>query len=316
MEWNELIIRTTNEAKEAIANILNDFGANGVVIEEPYILTEKSYQFGELYAIDAEKFTRDGVTIKAYFVQDENWNQLKVDIENRIKELPTFHIDIGNYSLTVQRVKESDWENEWKRYFKPLQVTDRFTIVPTWESYERDNEDELLILMDPGMAFGTGSHATTKLSLIALEKIVKPDDIIIDVGSGSGILSIATCLLGARHVFSYDLDPVAVNSTKYNRDLNELTDKITVRKNDLLKDIHHEEKADVIVANILAHIILQLIDDAKQQLKDRGYFIVSGIIEKESEKITERLLNSDFTIVEKLTEDHWVTLIAQKNDSR
>src|SRR5699024_8089686 len=131
---------------------------------------------------------------------------------------------------------------------------------------------------------------------------------------GSGILSIAARLLQAKHVYSYDLDQVAVNSTINNRDLNNFTETITVTQNDLLKDIHHEEKVDVIVANILAHIILQLIDDAHRLLKTNGHFIVSGIIEKEADNVEKRLLDSGFSIVETLTEENWFTFIARKND--
>lgn len=316
MEWNELSINTTNEAKEAIANILNEYGANGVVFDEPLDMIKESFQFGEIYELDPTKFTNEGLTIKAYFLNDEHWNSLLQKVISKIEQLPSFQIDIGKFSYFVRKVEESDWENEWKQYFKPLKVTDRFTIVPTWETYEKKDTTELLILMDPGMAFGTGSHATTKLSLLALEKVIVQDDIVIDVGSGSGILSIAASLLGAKHVHSFDLDPVAVNSTKNNRDTNGLTDKISVQQNDLLKNIRFEQKADIIVANILAHIILLLIDDAKQNLKNNGYLIVSGIIEKEAENIATRLKESNFKIVETLQEDHWITFIAQNVNSR
>ena len=315
MEWNELTIKTTNEAKEAVSNLLNEFGANGVVIEEA-LQPDSLYgfRFGELYELTDEKFKQTGVTIKAYFINDHQWEQLKSEILSQIDELDDYGIDTGAYSIDVQLVQESDWENEWKKYFKPFRVTDNFMIVPTWETYETEDEEELMILMDPGMAFGTGTHATTKLSLLALERVVNQDDVVIDVGSGSGILSIAARLLQAKHVYSYDLDQVAVNSTINNRDLNNFTETITVTQNDLLKDIHHEEKVDVIVANILAHIILQLIDDAHRLLKTNGHFIVSGIIEKEADNVEKRLLDSGFSIVETLTEENWFTFIARKND--
>jgi len=315
LEWNELTIKTTNEAKEAVSNLLNEFGANGVVIEEA-LQPDSLYgfRFGELYELTDEKFKQTGVTIKAYFINDHQWEQLKSEILSQIDELDDYGIDTGAYSIDVQLVQESDWENEWKKYFKPFRVTDNFMIVPTWETYETEDEEELMILMDPGMAFGTGTHATTKLSLLALERVVNQDDVVIDVGSGSGILSIAARLLQAKHVYSYDLDQVAVNSTINNRDLNNFTETITVTQNDLLKDIHHEEKVDVIVANILAHIILQLIDDAHRLLKTNGHFIVSGIIEKEADNVEKRLLDSGFSIVETLTEENWFTFIARKND--
>lgn len=315
LDWNELIVKTTQDAKEAVANILNEFGANGVVLEETTRPdSHYGFRFGELYELTDEKHSQKGVTIKAYFINDEKWASLKENIVTRIEQLYEYSINIEPLSIEVERVQESDWENEWKKYFKPFNVTDNFKIVPTWEASEVENETDQMILMDPGMAFGTGTHATTKLSLLALEKVIQKDDMIVDVGSGSGILSIAARLLKAKHVFSYDLDQVAVNSTINNRDLNQLTDSITVKRNDLLKDINHEASIDVVVANILAHIIAELIDDAHKQLKPKGYFIVSGIIEKEVAHIKTRLINGGFAIVETLTEENWYTFIARKSN--
>lgn len=316
MEWNEVIIDTTQEAKEAVANILNEFGANGVVIDEPIAFSEKELRFGEIYELEKKHESKNGVIIKAYFLDDENWESLNEKIIARINELATYQIDIGAWSISVKRVKQSDWENEWKKYFKPLRATERFTIVPTWENYQKESDDEMLIFMDPGMAFGTGSHATTKLSLEALQKVIRQNDTVVDVGSGSGILSIAACYLKAGRVYSFDLDPVAVSSTKRNRDLNGFTKQIIVQKNDLLKGVQFAEPVDVIVANILAHIILNLIVDANRVLKTNGYFIVSGIIQKEAETVKKRLKEHGFAIVETLREGHWTTMIAQKRDSR
>lgn len=315
LDWNELIVKTTHEAKEAVANILNELGANGVVVEEAIKPDSRyGFRFGELYELTADKHSQKGVTIKAYFLNDEGWASLKEKIVRRIEQLREYKLTIDPLSIEVGKVQESDWENEWKKYFKPFNVTDHFKIIPTWEASEVAKGSEHQILMDPGMAFGTGTHATTKLSLVALEKTLQTDDLVVDVGSGSGILSIAACLLKAQHVYSYDLDQVAVNSTINNRDLNQLTDIITVKQNDLLKGIDHEEKIDVVVANILAHIIAELIDDAYKQLKPNGYFIVSGIIEKEVTNIKKRLTDSGFSIVEILSEENWYTFITRKSN--
>lgn len=314
MDWNEIMIKTTHEAKEAVANILNEYGANGVVVEEAVKPDDRyGFQFGELYELTDKKFFQNGITIKAYFLNDDKWESIKANIVSSIEQLREFEIDVGDLNIKYDKVRESDWENEWKKYFKPFRVTEQFTIVPTWETYDVDQDEQLMILMDPGMAFGTGTHATTKLSLLALEKVIQPNDTIIDVGSGSGILSIAAKLLKAKHVYSYDLDQVAVNSSRNNRDLNGFTNSITVLQNDLLKNVYHDGQVDVIVANILAHIILLTIDDAWAQLKDGGYFVVSGIIEKEVDNIKTALLNCGFSIEETLTEENWYTFIARKS---
>lgn len=314
MNWNEIMVKTTHEAKEAVANILNEHGANGVVIEEAIQPDERyGFEIGEIYELTDAKYSQEGATVKAYFLNDDKWESLKMTVVSAIEQLSEFEINVGHLTIEFNQVQESDWENEWKKYFKPFQVTDQFTIVPTWETYDTDEEDQLTILMDPGMAFGTGTHATTKLSLLALEKVIKPNDRVIDVGSGSGILSIAAKLLKAKQVYSYDLDQVAVNSTINNRDLNNFTDTITVKQNNLLQDVNHEAKVDVVVANILAHIILLMLDDAYTQLKDDGYLIVSGIIEKEADNIKTALQENSFSIEETLTEENWYTFIARKS---
>lgn len=313
MEWKELVIHTSQEAKEAVANILNEAGSKGVVIEEKIEpISRYGFQFGEIYDLKGEKFEREGATIKAYFLNDDQWPSLKERIIERVSQLSSFGIDLGGLQFTVNTVEATDWENEWKKYFKPFQVTEHFMIVPTWEREKVEEVEATKILMDPGMAFGTGTHPTTKLSLLALEQVVQAGDLVIDVGSGSGILSIAAALLGAEKVYSYDLDEVAVQSTKQNRDLNRLTTKISVQANDLLKEVDHDPKADVIVANILAHIILKLIADAKNQLKQGGIFITSGILQKNANDVEERLVANDFSIIDKFTEENWVTFIARK----
>lgn len=311
LQWYEIVIQTSHEAQDAIANILNENGAGGVVIEDSADLNrEYRPKFGEIYELNKEKYQFSGVIIKAYYNVSENWPELKDRLLEKISELSTFGINIGDYNVSIQTVKETDWENEWKKYFKPLEVGNRFLIIPEWEMIDEANTDKLLIRIDPGMAFGTGTHETTSLSITALEKVIQEGDEVIDVGSGSGILSIAACLLGAERVYSYDLDEVAVSSTISNRELNQLSDKIIAEQNHLLKNKRH--KANVIVANILTHILIDLVEDAWQQLVDGGYFVTSGIIVSQEHKLTDKLLAQGFTTIERLEENKWVTLIAKK----
>lgn len=311
MKWHEVKIHTSNEAKEAIANIFNENGANGVVIEDSADLNRENRSvFGEIFELNPASYPKEGVIIKAYFADDENWSSTMEHLKQKIIGLRTHGIHLGANQLTINQVKESDWENEWKQYFKAEKVTDRFVIVPSWESYTQTDEQELIINIDPGMAFGTGTHPTTILSLMALEKMMHPSDIVLDVGSGSGVLSIGAVLLGASHVYSYDLDPIAVKSTTQNRDLNRLQDKITVYQNDLLHNTSQE--ADIIVSNILAHILVELVDDASAQLKQHGIFITSGIIESKEGLIRDKIETSGFRIIDRFIMDKWVALIAQK----
>jgi len=310
MSWNEIVVHTTNEAMEAISNILNDLGANGVVIEDPQDLTkEKRDDYGELYDLDPTKYPQEGIRIKAYFPENKEWSEKRRVIHEQIDQLKTIGIDIGTNRVQVNTVYEEDWENEWKKYFKPIKVSNHLVIVPSWEQYDKQT-DEKIIKMDPGMAFGTGTHPTTMLSIQALEKVLNENDIVLDVGSGSGVLSIASILLGAEHVYSYDLDEVAVSSTMTNRNMNHLDNVITVKQNDLLNNI--DQLANVIVSNILAHILLRIIDDAWDNLLPNGYFITSGIIEEKADIVEDKMKARGFVIIEKNEQDKWISFIAQK----
>lgn len=311
MNWKELIIHTTNEALEAISNILNEEGAGGVVIEDPIDLTkEKRSKFGEIYELDPLKYPQTGIYIKAYFLDNEEWTRKKATIQTKIEQLQKHGIHIGFNKIKENTVQEEDWANEWKKYFKPIKVTNRFMIVPSWQAYDYNNDDDLVITINPGMAFGTGTHPTTVLSLQALEETVKSGDIILDVGAGSGILSIASILLGANHVYAYDLDEVAVNSTQMNCELNHFEHKITVQQNDLLKDMR--QTGNIIVSNILAEILLHLIDDAWDNLQAGGYFIMSGIIEAKQQIVKEALKTKGFTIKKTNQLENWISIIAKK----
>lgn len=197
-----------------------------------------------------------------------------------------------------------------EKHYHPVKVSEKFTIVPTWETYEPASSDELIIEMDPGMAFGTGTHPTTVMCLQALEKYVRPGDHVIDVGTGSGILSIVAAMLGARSVRALDLDPVAVDSARLNVKLNKVQHIVTVSQNNLLD--HIEEPADVIVANILAEIILRFTGDAYRLLKPGGRFITSGIIQAKKQDVKDGLLAAGFAIEEINVMEDWVAVVAMK----
>src|SRR5690606_16015121 len=261
MKWNEISIHTTNEAIEPISNILHEAGASGVVIEDPAELTkEREDWFGEIYDLNPEDYPEEGVIIKAYLPVNSFISETVDSIKQEINDLIKFDIDIGMNQVTTTEVKEEDWASAWKKYYHPVKISETFTIVPTWEEYNRVNSDELIIELDPGMAFGTGTHPTTVMCIQALEKTVRNGQNVIDVGTGSGVLSIAAALLGAKHVLALDLDEVAVESARQNIEINHVSDRIEVRKGNLLEGI--ESETDIVVANILADVILRFTDDA------------------------------------------------------
>lgn len=311
MKWSEISIHTTHEAVEAISNILHEAGAGGVVIEDPFELTkERETTYGEIYQLNPDDYPEEGVIIKAYLPVNSFLGETVEEIKQAINNLMLYNIDIGRNKITISEVNEEEWATAWKKYYNPVKISERFTIVPTWETYEPVSSDELIIELDPGMAFGTGTHPTTVMCIQALEKTVKKGDVVVDVGTGSGILSIAAAMLGAKRVHALDLDPVAVESAKLNVKLNKVHDVITVSQNNLLDRI--DEQADVIVANILAEIILRFVDDAYRLLRSDGVFITSGIIQTKKQEVKEGLLRAGFTIEETLTMEDWVAFIAKK----
>mgnify|MGYP001090611130 CR=1 FL=1 len=311
MKWSEITIHTTNEAVEPISNILYEAGASGIVIEDSYeLVKDREDQFGEIYQLNPEDYPEEGVIIKAYLPVNSFLGETVEEIKQAINNLILYNIDIGPNKVTISEVNEEEWATAWKKYYHPVKISKRFTIVPTWEEYEPMQSDELIIELDPGMAFGTGTHPTTVMSIQALEKTVRPGDYVIDVGCGSGVLSIASSLLGADQVLALDLDEVAVHSATLNVKLNKVQETVSVKQNNLLDDI--EGPADVIVGNLLAEIILRFTDDAYKTLKPGGYFITSGIINQKRQEVEEGLTQSGFNILETLLMEDWVTIICQK----
>lgn len=311
MKWSEIRIHTTNEAVEPISNILHEAGASGVVIEDPADLIKgRDAFYGEIFELNPADYPEEGVYIKAYLLDNQAFENTANEIQQAINGLAAYDIDVGRNEVTVSEVHEEQWATAWKKYYKPVRISEHVTVVPTWEDYTPVNDKEVIIELDPGMAFGTGTHPTTILSVQAIEKFTAKGDTVVDVGSGSGVLSIAAALLEAEKVYAYDLDEVAVTSTTMNAALNSVEDKITAKQNDLLKQV--EVEADVIVSNILAEIILKFIADAYNCLKPGGFFITSGIIQAKKQQVEEAILAAGFEIMEVNQIEDWIAIIAKK----
>lgn len=311
MKWSEFSIHTSNEAVDAISNILHEAGASGVVIEDSLELEKvREQEFGEIYALDPVDFPTKGVIIKAYLPLNSFLGETVEEIKLAINNLASFDIDLGENKVSTCEVDEQDWSTSWKEYYHPVKISNRFTIVPTWEDYQPVESDELIIELDPGMAFGTGTHPTTVMSLQALEKHVNDTVNVIDVGTGSGVLAIGAALLGAKHVHALDLDEVAVRSAIENVELNHVSNQIDVVQGDLLDTV--KEPAEVVVANILAEIILTFVEDAYMIVKPGGIYITSGIIEGRKEDVKQALIEAGFEIDEVMMMEDWVTIVSRK----
>ncbi|WP_407269491.1 50S ribosomal protein L11 methyltransferase [Radiobacillus sp. PE A8.2] len=311
MKWSEICIHTTNEAIEPISNILHEAGASGVVIEDPSdLIQERESVFGEIYELNPEDYPEEGVYVKAYLAMNSFLGETVDEIKQAVNNLLLYDIDLGSNQITLSEVNEEEWATAWKKYYKPVKISEKFTITPTWEDYTPVSSDEIILELDPGMAFGTGTHPTTVLSIQALERFVSKGDMVIDVGSGSGVLSIASILLGAEQVFAYDLDDVAVKTTTINAKINKVDSKIQSKQNNLLNNVDFE--ADLIVSNILAEIILRFEKDAFRCLKPGGLFITSGIIKAKKDQVKDGLISAGFEILEVNQMEDWISIIARK----
>ena len=308
--WIEITIHTTNEASEIVESILLDYGSTGVAIEDPTTLEENLHDdFGTIVELSPTDFPDVGVIVKGYINElnfdDGTFTRFKGELEQLGQ-----NINIGEFfKIETTTIKDSDWENSWKDYFDILNIGEKFVIVPTWREYENE-ENKYVINIDPGMAFGTGGHETTSLCIKNLEKYVKTHDDIIDVGCGSGILSIAASYLTDGEIKAVDLDKLAVDVSRENFALNNLENRIVVEEASLLTK--ETKKYNVIVANILAHIIELMLDDAYKLLEDGGYYITSGIIKDKKDELLEKMLERGFKLIEETSDNEWYSFVVTK----
>ncbi|MBB3108969.1 ribosomal protein L11 methyltransferase [Paenibacillus phyllosphaerae] len=322
MKWHEITIETMEEAQEMISNFLHELDAGGVSIEESGTLNkQRDTSLGQWYEHPLNDIPEGHAIIKAYFSETVDPDGIIATIRPRIEELRQYDINPGDFVITKALVDDEDWATAWKQYFKPIRVSERLTIKPTWEEYT-PAPDERIIELDPGMAFGTGTHPTTALCLRTLESVIRGDEEVIDVGTGSGILAIGAMKLGARRVLALDLDPVAVSSATENTRLNGLEADIQVYLSDLLgilesnngqqAEIQVSVPVDVVVANILAEIILLFIDDVYAALKPGGTYIASGIWKNKEEDVEAGLIAAGFTIKDRQRDQDWIAFVAVK----
>lgn len=305
-KWQALGVRVNREAQEAVSEILIALGSQGVAIEDSADYLGKEDLFGEIIPEVAQD---DMVTVTAYYPDTVVMADLEKDLKQALNNLVVCGLNVGEFSLFRQELAEEDWADNWKAYYEPARITHDLTIVPSWTDYEA-SEGEKIIKLDPGMAFGTGTHPTTKMSLFALSQVLRGGEQVLDVGTGSGVLSIASSLLGAKTVYAYDLDDVAVRVAKENIALNPNMDNVHVSTGDLLKGI--ELEADVIVANILADILVDLTEDAYGLLKDEGYLIMSGIISEKWDMVRKSAESAGFFLETHMIQGEWNACVFKK----
>ncbi|HSR03255.1 MAG TPA: 50S ribosomal protein L11 methyltransferase [Proteiniclasticum sp.] len=308
-KWNEIKIVLMEEDLEYIQGILYSMDVKGISIEDPSDMLgrEKGPLTWDFADINIFEYGKDKAVVRAYFNIDVDVKEIISEIETRIENAKEFDVNIKDYEIFSEEVNEEDWANEWKKYYKPTKVGHRFVIKPLWEEYEAKG-DEIILQMDPGKAFGTGTHETTRLCLEAIENYMKKDTRVFDIGTGSGILAIGASLLGAKDVVGVDLDIVAVDSAKENVRYNHL-ENVEILHGNLMDVV--DGTADIIVANIIAEVILILIDDVKKMINLDGVFISSGIIREKEKMVTDALHEKGFSIKEVRREGEWVCIVSE-----
>lgn len=308
MNYKQMNIETLSTGQEAVSNILVAAGCGGFEVIDPQDFQEFLDTVTPHWDyVDEELLKRqsDRTVIKVYAADNEQGLEMFRDIERRIEELrgdPLY----GTLEITVCDLPEEDWQSGWKQYYKPIHV-ERLVVVPLWEDYAAQ-DGETIMKIDPGMAFGTGAHETTRLCLKALTKEDLTDKTILDVGCGSGILSIGGVLLGAKSAFGCDIDQLAVEVAKRNAALNGLENRTAYAAGDLLEVV--EGQYPIVVANIVADVILMLLKDLKTVLLPGGTFIASGIIDDRKDELLSAIRTLGLTVTNVEEERGWVAITA------
>lgn len=317
MKWKKFTLTTTTEAVDLISSMFDDIGIEGIEIEDNIPLTEKETK-GMFIDILPELPPDEGVARVSFYLDDDDQvEEMLRKVEEGLDELSAY-TDLGERTITASETEDKDWINNWKQYFKPFTVDD-ILIKPTWETIPEEHKDKLLIQIDPGTAFGTGMHETTQLCIRQLRKYVNEESLVLDVGTGSGILGITALKLGAKEVWGTDLDENAITAVGENLASNAISEeKFHVRQGNIIDDKTTQdwagyEKYDIVAANILADVIIMLVDEIPVHLKKGGYFITSGIINMKEEAVKAAFAcRSDLEVVEITYQGEWVSVTARK----
>lgn len=313
MDWMEYTILTTTEASELVSQVLLDAGSTGTMIEDKNDVAANQRPEGQWDIIDEAIAQRigDDVKVTGYFEVDGKLNDRVAFIKLELRRLKGLELgmDLGKLTTLRHDVAEQDWTESWKAAFKPFRLGEHMVVRPSWEAVEARSGDHV-IEIDPGMAFGTGTHETTGMCVALVEKYVKPGDRVIDIGTGTGILAIAAAHMGAKPVLATDLDAVAVRVAAENVKINGFEGVIDVRCGDLLDVVR--ESGDVVIANIISDVIVMLAKPVRQRIVDGGVFICSGISVERRQDVLDALAEADFEVLDSLTQGEWCAMAARK----
>lgn len=317
MKWNKITLEIREEVEDIVISTLADIGLEGAEIQDKQPLSEqdKKQMFVDILPDMPED---DGVAyLNFYLDEDEDVNAMLEKVKAELDELRMF-VDIGSGMITLSQTEDKDWINNWKQYFKQFYVDD-ILIIPSWEQVKEEDKDRMIIHIDPGTAFGTGMHETTQLCIRQLKKYVTSETELLDVGTGSGILSIVALKLGAKHAVGTDLDPCAVPAVEENKEANEIpTEAFDMMIGNIIDDKEVQdkvgyEKYDIVVANILADVLVPLTPVILNQMKKGGIYITSGIIDDKEETVVNAVKAAGLEVLEVTHQGEWVSVTARKN---
>ncbi|MCD8347630.1 MAG: 50S ribosomal protein L11 methyltransferase [Lachnospiraceae bacterium] len=317
MRWNKFTIKTRSEAEDIVIATLADIGIEGVEIEDKVPLSEedKKQMFVDILPDGPED---DGIAYLSFYLEeDADTETMLANVRQELEELRMF-LDIGEGSIAASQTEDKDWINNWKEYFHQFYVDD-ILIIPSWEEVKEEDRDKMIIHIDPGTAFGTGMHETTQLCLRQLKKYVTGQTELLDVGTGSGILSIAALKLGAKHAIGTDLDPCAISAVRENLEANEVPEGAmqvllgNIIDDQKVQDAVGYEKYDIVVANILAEVLVPLTPVIVNQLKSGGVYITSGIIDEKEPVVVDAVEAAGLEVLEVTHQNDWVSVTARKN---
>lgn len=317
MKWNKFRLTTTTESEDLVSSMLMDLGIQGIEIEDKLPLTQsdKEQMFVDILP---EIAPDDGVAYISFYLEEEEDKDAMLDKVRAELEEMSAYANVGACTIEESQTEDVDWVNNWKQYFHQFYVDD-ILIIPSWEEVKEEDQDKMIIHIDPGTAFGTGMHETTQLCIRQIRKFVKEDTTILDVGCGSGILGMLALKFGAKYSVGTDLDPCAIDATYENMDVNGISrDQYEVMIGNIISDQEVQdkvgyEKYDIVVANILADVLVLLTPVIVHQLKKGGIYITSGIIEEKEETVVNCVKEAGLEVLEVTHQGEWVSVTARKN---
>ena len=317
MRWNKFTLKTLTEVEDIVISTLAEAGVEGVEIEDKVPLSEedKKQMFVDILPDGPED---DGIAYLSFYLEeDADKETILARVKEELEDLRMF-LDIGEGTITESQTEDKDWINNWKEYFHQFYVDD-VLIIPSWEEVKEEDKDKMIIHIDPGTAFGTGMHETTQLCMRQLKKYVNADTELLDVGTGSGILSIAALKFGARHAVGTDLDPCAITAVQENLEANDIPDgSMEVMLGNIIDDPAIQEavgfaKYDIVAANILAEVLVPLTPVIVKHMKPGGIYITSGIIDEKEETVVQAVKDAGLEVLEVTHQNDWVSVTAKKN---